>query len=750
MKKIVLTLIFGSALANCNAVGGSGSGAMMLLPFLSSSSDTSTPAVASSAATEGTTFTVVSLDSVTPIAIPVATGSTSSTASTGSTSSATSNSSSTSSSSGTTAGTVTPEINVAEQQAIAVQAVADAEAAAKAAKEAKARKDQEAATQAAIEAQIASQAAAEAAAAIQAKLDQEKAALAEATAKAKAEADAQALAEAEAKEKAAAEAAALAQAAADKAEKAAKEAAAAAAAQTTVQTVTSVTPIPVPQQFTYTTNVTVPVVITIADKSGPVSGVPCTVSETTTSSTPTVLGTGNTNTQGVATISISVPPNVNTVNISAVGNNPTTGEPVVLKGEAPVLVPAAPASTGASTTPVAGSTPSAPATVAVSPTITLNTTNFQPATSCNKTIDTDCDGVLNVFDDFANDASLSQRIRSGRYTIAFEDLWLPDRDSPGDADLNDFVAIFSTEMDQTPDGLVKNLRGIVTLIGKGAGYNHELRLSLNVPSTAQFNQTFVNASGQPWTITANRVTQPGCISAQSTSRIYAPNTSDCRTNVTVSTTELRNGILIMPSSDLTLFGSQNVAANLTRSQFVRGVTSNFSFSFTTPVDLKTAANMVGGHLNWNLVINQGPVGNRHRVYRPGYVTGSKTCTVAGRTVTQLGDRYMDCNGFPWAIIVPGVFNFPNGSNDIRNPARTGYPAFQTWAASKGQSDREWYARVVHPQFVVNVRDFYQDATFSAYMIKAVKSNILAVSFGLIVIGASMGFFLKKKVKPSIA
>lgn len=467
--------------------------------------------------------------------------------------------------------------------------------------------------------------------------------------------------------------------------------------------------------FNFETNITVPVTVVVENESGPVANAPVTVTETTTTGEPNVVGVGTTDSNGSVTIPISVPPTVTTVEISVIGVNPTTGEVVELTGTAPVQQPAN------------GGNGSSTDTVVVAPVVNVDTTNFQPVNGCVQAVDSDCDGIANIYDEFPEDPSLATTARSGRYTIAFEDMY----PSAGDADLNDHSTVFSTEMDKTPANKVKTIRGTYTHVAKGAGYNHELRLSLNVPTNAKVQVTYLDGSGKPWA---------GCASAP---KYTANATGDC-TGGTLTSAQLKRGVLLLPSSDKTLFGSKNAPAagtTFTINNFVRGVTAQVTITFDEPVDLNVTKNLVGGHLNYFLAFNQKTDGVFRQIYRPGFFTDSK-----GK------DAFIDKTGFPWAIIVPGIFNHPTEGADIRKPSTSGYIFFNSWMHSNGVAHKDWYLHVDQipapnrPSYVVRVSDFYADNGFSAYLIKAVRNNALEVSASLIVIGAALGFLMKKRLE----
>ncbi|WP_244147784.1 DUF4842 domain-containing protein [Leptospira yanagawae] len=103
------------------------------------------------------------------------------------------------------------------------------------------------------------------------------------------------------------------------------------------------------------------------------------------------------------------------------------------------------------------------------------------------------------------------------------------------------------------------------------------------------------------------------------------------------------------------------------------------------------------------------------------------------------------------IIVPGVFNHPTEGADIRKPSTSGYIFFNSWMHSNGVAHKDWYLHIDQipapnrPSYVVRVSDFYTDNGFTAYLIKAVRKNALEVSASLIVVGAALGFLMKRRM-----
>lgn len=488
---------------------------------------------------------------------------------------------------------------------------------------------------------------------------------------------------------------------------------------TTVVTTTTTTPVPPSGSgFNYESNINTTINVSVSTPSGPVVNAPVVITENTTTNEQNVVGSGQTNNQGNASIPVSVPPTVANVNINITGQNPITGEGIVLTGQAPTQQPTPPAS---------GSGGSSTGTVAVSPTVNVNTNNFQAPQGCLRDIDSDCDGIPNYIDEFPDDASLVYTTKSGRYTITFEDQF----PRVGDGDLNDFVLVFSTEMDVTPTFKVKTIRGLVTLIGKSSGGAHEMRLGIKSSGGARISQRFIEgglkSSGnwsteRPWS---------GCSAAP---KFLRNQRQDCISNGVITKAELEAGILVMPSSRVTLYGSDH-RDYLNKLPYRRGVTTEFEIVLDNPEDLIATKNIVNGHLDWFMV-----QGTNVRVRRAGFETETRVCN----NVSAVRDRFVDCNGFPFSVIIPGVFNFQIDGANIQNANTTGYARFATWASSGGTVDRDWYNFVTKASQVVDVRTAYEKQPFTAYLISNFKSNPEWYALFLISVGAGLGFFFKRK------
>lgn len=306
--------------------------------------------------------------------------------------------------------------------------------------------------------------------------------------------------------------------------------------------------------------------------------------------------------------------------------------------------------------------------------------------------DRDGDGVDDNHDFYPDDPKKATKIRfpaSSVNTIAFEDLY----PNAGDADLNDYVVQFFTEEDLNSDGKITEIRGAFQHVARGAGYRHTLNLLLPNSVDITFESTVTDANG---------VIQNSGIT------VFAP-----------TSIQLDAGLQILGNSGNTI-PSPNSELNQTYSA---GHIAKFKIVFNTPV----ARSLIGA--------------SPYNVYLKVIDTG-KNIFFPGKYFDGNGkDLYMDANGFPWAIQVPGVWAWPLERQDIRNIDVTGYPKFNSWATSKGLNDKDWYKTFTLAKiFPIPA----EPSNLLAYL-KGVDSNTnLILAIGLSIIGLSIGLLLRKR------
>ncbi|HMV41736.1 MAG TPA: LruC domain-containing protein [Leptospiraceae bacterium] len=246
--------------------------------------------------------------------------------------------------------------------------------------------------------------------------------------------------------------------------------------------------------------------------------------------------------------------------------------------------------------------------------------------------DTDKDGVPDSEDIYPNDPTRSAKVNyppSGYYTVSFEDLY-PNQ---GDADFNDYSVRVRYEEDLNAKGEVSRVRGYFQHVAKGAGYNHILRLSL--PS--------VNASSY----TLKRLSN-----------------ADIQEYQTSGSNVAFQEIEILPASNTTLSQS-NTASGQT---YTLGKKAELEVILSNPVPKTTL-----GAVPYDLYI---------------YVINTKyEIHFAGKFKKADGsDQYLDSNGFPWAVLIPGNWKWPYERVDVRKS----YSGFQPWYQSKGTTNLDWY------------------------------------------------------------
>ena len=246
--------------------------------------------------------------------------------------------------------------------------------------------------------------------------------------------------------------------------------------------------------------------------------------------------------------------------------------------------------------------------------------------------DSDGDGINDENDAYPDDATRATKVivpSADGQVIAYEDLY----PSAGDSDFNDYVVKVNNELDLNASGKVVRVRGTYRHLARGAGYKHTLHL--NLPGSGTVHHVLYDYQGREDEVV-----------------------DEHRNSL--------NGIEVMPESNTTL-GHKNTAKG---QSYKEGKYSELEVTFDTPV---TRSQL--GRAPFDLyikVINTG-----HEIHFPGLYYE-----------TDGSDRYMDSNGFPWALSIPKQWNWPYESETISKA----YPDFQAWYLSMGQEKSDWYNR----------------------------------------------------------
>lgn len=259
--------------------------------------------------------------------------------------------------------------------------------------------------------------------------------------------------------------------------------------------------------------------------------------------------------------------------------------------------------------------------------------------------DTDKDGVPDEFDAYPEDPVRAAKIRvpaESFYTIAFEDLYPVQ----GDSDFNDYVVRVVNEEDLNASGQVVRIRGTYEHVASGAGYNHRLFLNLHAAS-GTYTSRIVNAAG-------------------------SVEKEEVRTAAAGEPVDLFLGQTTWD----TLGKMQNTKSGQT---FVSGKRAEVEIVMNEPVSRS--------------LLGKAPYDLFLRVLNSG-----KDIHFLGRYFNADGtDMYLDPNGFPWAIQIPGGWKWPLE----RTSVKSGYAGFEPWYSSRGSTNQDWYLNS-DPAFVFPV------------------------------------------------
>jgi LruC domain-containing protein len=396
--------------------------------------------------------------------------------------------------------------------------------------------------------------------------------------------------------------------------------------------------------FSFQTTTTVPVSVTVADSNGPVQGAVVQVQDP--SAANTVIFQAVTNETGQASGTFTVDNTVTEVTLVVDAGGNVVTQPV-------------------------------------------NTTNL---VTCDRDVDypgdvtissggdQDGDGITDANDAYPSDPTRATKVTipgSGQSIIAYEDLY----PSPGDADFNDYVVKVSNEEDLNAAGKVVRLRGSYTHIARGAGYTHQLKLTLPAAAGAL-------------NYTVKQYSAAGAL--ESTTTNHYSNGS---------------GLAILGNSNNTITQS-NTSSGQT---FTPGKRADIEITFDTPVSQSTL-----GSAPFDLYIHVNNTGLDVHFPRMYFDANGK-------------DQYMDTNGFPWALQIPEAWKWPLESDNIEN----GYPGFRPWYLSSGTTNKDWYSSAVSSH-VFNASSLF------AYLKSPASWMILGLIAAIAVIGLALAMIQRRR------
>ncbi|WP_417536697.1 LruC domain-containing protein [Methylophaga sp.] len=236
---------------------------------------------------------------------------------------------------------------------------------------------------------------------------------------------------------------------------------------------------------------------------------------------------------------------------------------------------------------------------------------------------------------------------SGYYIASYEDLY-PNR---GDYDFNDLVVAYQVALGSDGEG-IKHIRGNGHLIARGAAYDHDWHLRIELPE---------------WAV------------GQGETSFFGPGS-------VVPVTGYPKDITILGSADLLLaehiadkfMDGASTYVNTFEEQVVQqGPRFEFSMTLDVPVPSDQIA--------------PAPFDPFIYVHETGYeihLAGKKPVLGNSRNRLDGADSFRDQNNFPFAMIIPDDFEPPLAAIDIG----LAYPSFVEYVTSEGASQKDWYRR----------------------------------------------------------
>lgn len=250
--------------------------------------------------------------------------------------------------------------------------------------------------------------------------------------------------------------------------------------------------------------------------------------------------------------------------------------------------------------------------------------------------DRDGDGVPDAYDAFPDDPNAAFEVSvpaDGSLSVAFEDLY--GRANAGDADYNDFVGAYRITEILNDEGAVTQLTINADAVTKLAGYNHRFGIRIDsFEGDAELTGTVIDASGA----------------------------------------ELDIDLSVEAPAEIDLFEN---------SRYAVGKSASVTLAFETP--------QIRGQVEGIAPLSEPP----YNPYAYIYNTGHDVHLIGREPLTDSinpDDTFVDGDGFPWALLVPGNWINPDEGQRIETP----YPRFTLWRESGGEEHSDWYLHYYDP------------------------------------------------------
>ncbi len=234
------------------------------------------------------------------------------------------------------------------------------------------------------------------------------------------------------------------------------------------------------------------------------------------------------------------------------------------------------------------------------------------------------------------------------YIVAYEDLY-PDL---GDYDFNDLSVAYNVAFGMNSQNLVTAITGEAFLITRGATYNHDWFLKINLPPSVSGHVISQNHN-------------------------YAESLGD-------TVNQAFTGDLILKGFSNTLFNFTDPDLSMVNtfvgSNYIMGPRFSFNVTFDTPVEITD--------------ISAPPFDPYIYVHDTAYEIHliDKLPSPSSKNALEGLNSFKDENGFPFAMILPNIWLPPYAGVDIKSA----YPQFSDYINSKGVASQNWYSNPSTP------------------------------------------------------
>ncbi len=292
----------------------------------------------------------------------------------------------------------------------------------------------------------------------------------------------------------------------------------------------------------------------------------------------------------------------------------------------------------------------------ITPFSAVNTSFYQPT---DTPIDSDGDGITDVFDEFPNDDSKAFRNHypgENQYgTLVFEDLW-PYK---GDYDFNDLVIDYNFNQQTNSQNQVTALQSKIVVKAIGASYHNGFGIQLNI-LPEDINQV----TGQRLTKSYINTNSNGTESQQS--------------NATVIYFDDAFNNLSYPGTGIGVNTSRNAP-------YVEPDTQIVNINFTNPLNFSKLGTPP---YNPFMIIDGDRSVEVHLPNMSPTDLANKDLLGTGDddSNSTTGEYYVSDYYLPWAINIPVSFDYPYEKEDITEA----HLQFTPWAISRGYNYMDWY------------------------------------------------------------